>query len=136
MQATLSSTLIQMQQTLPPIWEHDSPPEEAASAAQIYAVLSTIGAIQELVPTLSLQLKRSLEIVTGIKLDLHFFSHYGFLISANNQSGLLGTGVDNGCHRIYDSPHLGDWCKMQYVKHGKEFSPANLLKVNYLVLIT
>ena len=71
-QATLSTTLTQMLQTLPLIWEQDDPSTEMASAAQIYAMLSTVGAMQELVPTLSAQLKRSLEIISGMKPDFHF----------------------------------------------------------------
>ena len=67
-QTTLNTTLTQMLHSLSPVWEQDDPSTKIASAAQIYAMLSTVGAMQELVPTLSTQLKRSLEIISGTRL--------------------------------------------------------------------
>ena len=117
-QATLNTTLTQMLQTLPSVWEQDDSSTTIASAAQIYAMLSTIGAMQELVPTLSAQLKRSLEIISGTRVDFRIL--FEILISANNRKVQQEARADDVYSRIYSGLHTSDWKKIQDGKNGKE----------------
>ena len=70
MRSAVSAIVCQMQQLLhePSDQNEDCPTDKLATASQVYHSLSEIGAVQELVPQLSLQLKRLLEIITGMYL--------------------------------------------------------------------
>ena len=64
---TINAMLCCLQQAVPDSWntgdaDHADAP---ATTDQIYNLLSDMGAVQELVPKLTAQLKRSLEVITG-----------------------------------------------------------------------
>ena len=63
----INATICHTQQLASNYWldETSDPVNTPATANQVYELLSSIGAIQEMIPQLSLQLRRSLEVVSG-----------------------------------------------------------------------